>query len=146
MNWHDIFEYYCGSLIWKVRLSSRQQVGDLAESLHKSTGYLRFGYQGKQYHVHRVVWEMHNGPIPKGMQIDHINGDRTDNNLSNLRLVTPQQNKWNLLETKGWTYVDGKYQARIKLNSKTIVLGYFDNPEDASACYWKEKPKYHSMA
>jgi hypothetical protein len=146
VNWSEVFEYYCGSLIWKVRLGSRQNVGDVAGSLHRSTGYLRIGYKGKQYLIHRVVWEMHCGAIPPGMQIDHINGDREDNAIENLRLVTPQQNKWNLKECKGWVYADGNYQARIKLNSKVIVLGHFDNPEDASACYWREKPKYHSMA
>lgn len=146
MNWSDVFEYYCGSLIWKVRLGSRQNVGDIAGSLHRSTGYLRVGYRGKQYLTHRVVWEMHHGEIPTGMQIDHINGNREDNSIDNLRLVTPQQNKWNLLKVKGWTYVDGKYQSRIKLNGKTIVLGYFDTPEAATACYWEEKEKYHAMA
>lgn len=146
MSWSDILGYCDGSLKWKVRLSSRNSVGGPAGSFHASTGYLRFGYKGKQYLAHRVVWEMHFGEIPAGMQIDHINGNRVDNRISNLRVVTPQQKKWNLLNTKGWVYADGRYQARIKLNKKVIVLGYFDTPAEASSCYWREKPKYHSMA
>lgn len=42
--------------------------------------------------VHRLVWEAFNGPIPEGMQIDHINGVNNDNRLCNLRVVTPKEN------------------------------------------------------
>ena len=147
MNWSDYFSYGGGQLYWKVQLSSRGVKGTAAGHLHKQTGYVRVGVCGKQYGVHRIVWELcHNKFIPLGYQIDHIDGDRSNNDIDNLRLVTSQQNKWNLKECKGWVYADGNYQARIKLNGKVIVLGHFDNAEDASACYWREKPKYHSMA
>lgn len=42
--------------------------------------------------LHRVVWESFNGPIPSGMQVNHINEDKTDNRLENLNLMTPRQN------------------------------------------------------
>lgn len=146
MNWFDYFSYKDGQLYWEVQLSSRGVKGRAAGNCHKQTGYVRVGVNGKQQLAHRVIWEMYNGPIPIGMQVDHINGNRCDNRLENLRVVTSQQNKWNLLKCKGWVYVDGKYQARIKLNRKIIVLGYFSTPEEASACYWGEKQKYHPMA
>ena len=76
------------------------------ESKWKSRGFVKyyckeghypqfnFSVEGKQKmgYVHRFVWEAFNGPIPKGMTIDHINGDKTDNRLSNLQLLTPSQN------------------------------------------------------
>jgi len=46
----------------------------------------------KNCYVHRLVWEAFNGPIPKGMQINHLNEDKTDNRLENLSLMTPKQN------------------------------------------------------
>jgi len=46
----------------------------------------------KTWRSHRFVWEYFNGKIPEGLEIDHINGDKTDNRLENLRLVTPIEN------------------------------------------------------
>ena len=48
--------------------------------------------KSKQYRVHRLVWEAFNGPIPEGMQVNHINEDKTDNCLVNLNLMTPKEN------------------------------------------------------
>ena len=53
--------------------------------------------------AHRVIWEELHGPIPEGMQIDHINRIRTDNSISNLRLVLPHENAENTS-----AHVDGK--------------------------------------
>lgn len=59
-------------------------------------GYLKFDmYVGgvqKNMYVHRFVWEYFNGPIPEGMQVDHVNNIRTDNRLSNLQLLSQKDN------------------------------------------------------
>jgi hypothetical protein len=57
-------------------------------------------YVGKTKLAHRVVWEAFNGEIPQGMEIDHINTDRGDNRLCNLRLVTSKENKNNTITKK----------------------------------------------
>ena len=76
------------------------------ESKYKSKGFISYyigtrGYAGfnftvdgkqKSGTVHRFIWEAFNGPIPNGMTIDHISGDKTDNRLSNLQLLTPGEN------------------------------------------------------
>lgn len=63
---------------------------------HKTTGkgYLRFRkHDGRLQMEHRIVWEEHYGKIPEGMQIHHIDGDKTNNNISNLQLVTTIEHK-----------------------------------------------------
>lgn len=61
---------------------------------HWSVAFRVNGKQVRKY-CHRILWELVNGEIPDGMYIDHINGDRLDNNLSNLRLTTSKGNNSN---------------------------------------------------
>jgi hypothetical protein len=61
------------------------------------TGYMMASWKApkqprKFMRVHRVVWVCHNGPIPDGQEIDHIDMDKSNNNINNLRLVTHRQN------------------------------------------------------
>ena len=91
---NDLLSYSNGMLTWKVKPNKRIEAGTEAGYVN-TQGYASFMYQGKNYLAHRVIWEMHNGKIPKGMQIDHINRNRLDNRIENLRLVTHQQNCWN---------------------------------------------------
>ena len=103
-------------------------------------GYHHVSVDGKCQLTHRVIWESVFGPIPKGMQVDHINGDKKDNRLNNLRLVTPQQNQYNRANTKGFTWCKqaGKWKAAIMCNYKHIHLGYYDNIIDARAAYLRK--------
>lgn len=98
------------------------------------TGYRMEQINGKQYTVHRVLWETFNGPIPEGMQIDHINGVRGDNTLTNLRLVTKRENqqnaKINTRNTSGALGVGlnrGKWCARICTPEGRKTLGRYDD-------------------
>ena len=61
-------------------------------------GYLRISIGGKNYSIHRLVWEAFNGPIPNGYYIDHIDGDRSNNSISNLRIVTQSENMKNAMK------------------------------------------------
>ena len=97
--------------------------------------------KGRVVYMHRVIWEQHNGPIPKGMQIDHINGDRLDNRPENLRICTSQQNHFNQHKVtihssqfKGvcWYKPYSRWRAQIKIDGAHKNIGYFDTEEDAA--------------
>jgi hypothetical protein len=83
------------------------------------------------------------------MEIDHINGIKTDNRIENLRLVTHQQNSFNRsrLNAKGysWNKVAQKWQATITANGKNKYLGLFANEEDARKAYLNNVKNLHIM-
>ena len=92
---------------------------------------------------HHFAWFWVNGNVEIN-QIDHINRNKADNRICNLRNVTSQVNQWNRNE-KGYYYHKQakKYCARIKVNCKPIYLGLYDTPEDARQAYLNAKQKYH---
>ncbi len=80
------------------KLSARE--GDVAGSLVSSSGYSQVKIKHKLHLCHRVVWELHNGKIPKGLFIDHLDGDKYNNAISNLRVTTRQGNARNCVKRK----------------------------------------------
>ena len=64
--------------------------------------------------AHRLVWEAVHGPIPKGMELNHINGVKTDNRIANLELVTPSENALHAYRL-GLRRADGEHNGRAKL-------------------------------
>jgi len=90
-------------------------------------------------YAHRVAWAMHYGEWPDG-EIDHINGDRLDNRMCNLRVASRAEQMRNLcIQERNATGVIGvwwdderkKYQAYIKVNGRRVHLGRFDNLDNA---------------
>lgn len=91
-EWHEWLRYCpeSGNLYWR-KCTSRtgtgpNQPGKLAGTTHHY-GYRVVNFKGKMYQQHRIVWELHHGPIPAHLTIDHIDRDGTNNLLSNLRLA-----------------------------------------------------------
>ena len=94
--------------------------------------------------AHRVAWMIHNGDIPDGMVIDHINGIRGDNRISNLRLATRSQNAVNSgmrsSNTSGQkgVYMNkqvGKWVAEIKVDGRRKRIGTFSDIDEAAVAY-----------
>lgn len=94
MIWSYYVKYLNGKLYWKVATSNRIVEGKEVGNKH-GQGYREMMIHNKRYLIHRVVYEMHYGQIPKGMFVDHINGIRDDNRIENLRLATNSQNLLN---------------------------------------------------
>ncbi|MEG5924065.1 HNH endonuclease signature motif containing protein [Enterobacter hormaechei] len=138
MNWNELFNYENGNLFWKIQRQGRAKKGSKAGYLHHR-GYLIVKAYGVLRPVHRIIWEMHNGPIPQNMEIDHINRIKLDNRLENLRLATRRQNACNIsTNTSGvpgvyWCKQQYKWRARIFVNGRNIHLGLFQNINDAAA-------------
>jgi hypothetical protein len=154
----DSFDYdpQTGFLTWKVRprwrfVSDRackcanNVAGKRAGHVHTCTvgkRYVQVRVERALHYAHRIAWTMAHGEIPPGLQIDHINGDGTDNRLCNLRLVTVQGNKRNQrrLSTNktGFTGVSyckerGLYEVCASINDRTVHLGRTETAEEGYA-------------
>ena len=114
-------------------------------------GYLCVGLykdrKRKTKKVHRLLAEAYLSDFCNELDVDHIDRDRQNNNLSNLRMVTEQQNKWNS-GAKGYTFkkhLTKPWQAQIMKDGKKIHLGYFAIEEDARQAYLTAKDTLHAI-
>lgn len=124
-----------GSLVWKDGPCAGKEAGT-----PDGQGYKIVRINGRVVGTHRVAWVVAGNDLPKNMQIDHINGDRRDNRLENLRLATSKQNNWNRRRTgkypKGVSICgSGRYRAAINIYRRKIHLGVFDTPSQAANAY-----------
>ena len=115
------------------------------------TGYRAVMINNKSFKYHRVVyfihnqeWDIHNSC--RDNLIDHIDQDKLNNNIENLRVVSHQQNIWNR-KTKGFHFhrKSGKYLARITLNTKRMTIGYFNTEDEAHQAYLNAKAIHHHI-
>jgi len=146
----EMFEYKKGKLYNKYNRNPRALKGVEVGSKHHS-GYYQVQITGKLYMVHRLIWIMYNNEIPDGMEIDHINHERDDNRLVNLRLVTRQDNRRNQkLTDRNTSGTIGVYRisrlnkwgSQIKVNGKVIWLGSFTDKTDAISARKDAEIKY----
>lgn len=130
-----------GQLLW--RTAKRLNTIGKAAGTPNSYGYLTTGIDGVSHPVHRLVWFYVHGKWPEG-QIDHINGDRTDNRIENLRQATIAQNvrnrgvqRHNKCGFKGVSFkvADKRWRASIGMNGKSMHIGLFDTAEEAARAY-----------
>lgn len=152
-----VFDYNAlnGVLIWKRRtdgartMNSRnaQFAGRPAGCKHVQKGgykkaiviQMRKAVRPGTKLAHRLIWIWHHGPIPKGMQIDHKDGNPFNNLIENLRLATPLQNSANNCGRKnrihdlphGVRLCGGKYQSYVIKEGKYHHCGTFLNSSDA---------------
>lgn len=137
-----------GAFTWLVKVSGRR-VGDKAGGIDEH-GYIRIVVDGLRYKAHRLAWLYVNGDWPGG-DIDHINGDRSDNRISNLRDIPHAANTQNRRKAhkNNGTGLLGAHRDRnsfkssIHSDGKQIFLGMFDTAEEAHQAYLKAKRRLH---
>jgi hypothetical protein len=135
--------HYCpktGMFTWVKPTGKRVKCGDVAGRI-AINGYWQTKINYVSYLNHRLAWFYTFGVWPKE-QLDHINCDRADNRLCNLREATRSQNirnsglrKDSVSGIKGVRYTGTKWMARIRYNGKLRCLGQFDTAEEAAARY-----------
>lgn len=136
-----IYNHKTGTVHWKS-IYADDGLGGLISTSKHGEGYRTTYISGQNRLLHRVVWILLSGALPVG-EIDHIDGDRTNNLACNLRDVSPSENYHNKV-AKGYTRNkrDSNWRAQIKINKANIFLGNFETEEEARAAYEAAKKLY----
>jgi hypothetical protein len=141
-----------GSLQWRKKCRGTDP--DREAGIFTDQGYRTIYIGNRRVLAHRIAWAIQTGAWPpENMDMDHINGNRSDNRWSNLRLASRSQNNMNAKRRSdnksGRKGVSkradtGKWHARIKIKGKVILLGDFTDIADAIAARAAAEPKYHA--
>ena len=129
------YDHQNGIFVWK-------KTNTLAGKIRPS-GYYQIGIDGKRYYSHRLAWKLFYNEEPPEL-IDHIDGDKTNNKIENLRASSKQGNagnsKRNHNNTSGykgvtWHNRDKHWVAQIRKNGKRVTIGAFNDPKLAHSAY-----------
>jgi hypothetical protein len=142
----NTFEIVDGCIVRKDGLPVKFFVG--------KSGHLHISVKRKTLYVHRIMWTIYHGDIPDKTEIDHINGDPSDNRIENLRLATRCENNQNTKRrldntsgTKGvfWDGHSKSWRVSIWANKKKHDFGRFLNLSDASLAANIARRKIHGV-
>ncbi|MGM8463013.1 HNH endonuclease [Enterobacter cloacae] len=115
------------------------------------SGYAYIKVDRVKYSAHRLAWLYVHGSMPEE-QIDHVNNNRSDNRISNLRLASRSQNMMNQYVRKdsisgvkgvGWDKKMQSWRARCQVGGKRVVIGWFDSVEEAEESLRVYREQYH---
>jgi len=165
-----IYESATGTLRWKKRPEvhfatsshckswNRRFAGVIAGTRRNGAGkvYIQIGIGRQFFPAHRLAWLLQHDSFDESLEIDHINGDGTDNRLANLRLVSHQDNQKNLARRAdnlsgvtgvNWDHAKGKWLVRGHVSGKQRNLGRFDDFEAAVAARRRHERenRYHEL-
>lgn len=141
-----------GVLTWRVSRVGRVRAGD-AVQCKRPDGYIKVCVDQVQMRAHRAAWAIHHGEWPAG-EIDHINGDRADNRIANLRDLPRGLNQQNVRAAQtnnrsgylGVCLVHGKWRAGVSHGGRFIQVGKYDSPEEAHEAYVQKKRELHAAS
>ena len=146
--------HYCPDTGAFTRISSprKWRIGIIKNCANDGIGYFTINLLGKRYKAHRLAWLYIHGSFPVS-DTDHINGNRIDNRLCNLREASRTENQQNRGEqinnTSGFKGVSfhkqtGKWRAQISIAGKVKHLGRYLTPESASEAYHAAAKTIHA--
>jgi len=144
----NLFDYKDGYLYYKNTIS--KQYCDIPVGYKIGNGYWQVNLNGEKLYLHRLVFLMHYGFLPK--YVDHIDRNPLNNKIENLRAATQSQNmmnsivrKNNLCGIKGVFYseIRKKWVSKISIQGKSYWLGSFATKEDAGEAYKRKAKELH---
>lgn len=129
-----------GTFVWAVDKSQAIRAGDVAGHVHKPSGYRTITIDGRAHYANRLAWLHAHGEFPAG-EVDHIDRDRDNSSLRNLRIATRSENCSNRVYEDARSGFRGvfphgrKWRARISINRKQQHIGLFPTAKDAAVAY-----------
>lgn len=141
---------------WKMNTGNKSFVGKEAGCVHKQpTGYsyVKIGLDGKNLRKTTIIWLLVHGRLPNG-DVDHINGNSTDDRLCNLREATRTQNmankrmhKNNKSGVKGvfWCTQRNMWRVNIRKNKKSYYVGHYKDKEEAGKAYISKAVEFYGQ-
>ena len=146
----ELFIYcrYTGVFTRKITTSNRSKQYAIVGTTPNAIGYCRIGIENKRYYSHRLAFLYEHGYMPK--EIDHINHNRSDNSIDNLREVSRLDNSKNTSFRRGvntyatgvYKYSKNRWRAYITVDKNRINIGTYDNPEEALMARKEADKKY----
>ena len=143
----EVFDYdqYTGDFRWLIHVPANNIKAGTMAGYRSEEGYVALSYNNYRMKAHRVAWYLHYGYWPAAhLEIDHIDGDKGNNAIKNLRLATCSQNQANRGPNKNntsgykgvtWDKKMHKWHAKICYQRKWYHLGRFDDPKEAHSAY-----------
>lgn len=131
----SLLDYKNGGLYWRVP-RQKTKVGQRFGGINLlNKGYRSGVVHYKRYYEHRLIWFYHHGKWPKG-DLDHINGNKADNRIENLREATRTQNNFNKDNFKGTSQYKGVYYR--KDTNKWAAQYWYEGKRYGLGCYLTE--------
>lgn len=139
-----------GIFTWVVSQSNPVAPGTVAGS-KKRNGYIEIQFHGRMHKAHRVAWMFVHGELPPNLEVDHIDGNRSNNCINNLRVGNHslnQQNKHSARKDSSTGFLGvskngSGWRAEIRVGGKKKNLGTYPTPEVAHEAYLHAKRIHH---